>query len=248
MALQWSTGKVTRNHNWAEGLFTLHVEVNGVAEFEPGQFLQVGLDIDGKRVFRPYSVASPWGPQLEFYIVEVDGGELTPHLARLRPGEDIQISQRATGRFTLKHAPDAEQLWLMATGTGLAPYIAMLRTTLPWQRFRKIVVVHGVRYASDLGYRDELCQLQGEHASQLCYIPCLTRETSPGTLAGRIPSLLVDGSLEAAAACSICPEESVVLLCGNPAMLDDVEAILGERGMRQHRSKKPGHIVLERYW
>jgi len=183
------------------------------------------------RVNRPYSVASPHGDQLEFFIVRVDDGELTPHLWNLEVGDEIEVSDKAAGRFTLEKTPDAENLWLIATGTGLAPYIAMLRTEEPWKRFGKIVLVHGVRWERDLAYTEELKKLQQQHGDAFRFVQALTRESADGTLKGRIPNLVEDGSLEKEA-----------------AMLDSMEEILGQRSMLRHRSKAPGQIVLERYW
>lgn len=256
----WFPSKVLEKKVWTEGLFTLTIDGSGVQEFEAGQFLHLagfpnGLPADAddetrekQRVNRPYSVASPHGDKLEFFVVRVDGGELTPHLWQLEPGDDIEVSDKAAGRFTLEKTPDAENLWLIATGTGLAPYIAMLRTEEPWQRFKKIVLVHGVRYARDLAYTEELKSLEQERGDCFRVLQTLTREATESTLEGRIPNLVADGSLEKAADCEMSAAASAVLLCGNPAMLDSMEELLGERKMLRHRSKSPGQIVLERYW
>ncbi len=133
-------------------------------------------------------------------------------------------------------------------GTGLAPYIAMLRTYEPWDNYKKIVVVHGVRYVADLGYTEELTGLVAEHPDQFSLVQALTREQTAGTLNGRIPVLLESGELEEVAGTELRADNSTVLLCGNPAMLDDMEEKLGTRGLKRHRSKSPGQIVLERYW
>ena len=249
MALQFRNGNVTDKKVWADGLFTLRVAVDGVREFEPGQFLQVGIDRGTeKHLHRPYSVASPHGPELEFYIVLVEDGELTPHLWNMQTGDSIDVAERAAGSFTLKKTPDAENLWLVSTGTGLAPYIAMLRTETPWKRFRKIMVVHGVRHETDLGYGEEFAEYEKKHPGQLTYIPCLTREEKNGSLYGRITQLLENGNLEQAADCEIKPDNTSIMLCGNPAMLDEMEEKLGVRGLKKHRTRDPGQIVLERYW
>ncbi len=252
MALKWCHGTVTDRQVWTDGLFTIKVEVDGIDPFVPGQFLQVGMHLQNgetrEHVFRPYSVASPWGPTLEFFIVVVPEGRLTPQLWDLKSGDPIDVSARAAGRFTLRHTPPADHLWLVATGTGLAPYIAMLRTGDPWQQYRKIVVVHGVRHGTDLAYADELRKFSHDRAGQLVYIPTVTREEVDGALTGRIPNLLENGSLEAEAKIELVPETTAIMLCGNPAMLDDMEALLEKRGVHRHRSKTPGHLVLERYW
>jgi ferredoxin--NADP+ reductase len=248
MALNWKKATVVKKQIWAEGLFTLTVDVPGVEVFEPGQFLQVGLQVEDKHIHRPYSVASPHGAQLDFYIVLVEDGELTPKLWRLQEGDELDVSEKAAGSFTLTKTPEAKHLWLIATGTGLAPYIAMLRTDEPWSRYEKIVVVHGVRLYADLAYLDELRGFEKRNNGQCKYIPILTRETHPDCLSGRIPICLDEGSLESAAGVQLSAADSALLLCGNPQMLDDVEAKLGQRGMQRHRRNSPGQIVLERYW
>ena len=256
----WFPSKVLEKKVWTDGLFTLTVDGSGVEEFQPGQFLHLagfpsGLPADAdedtrekQRVNRPYSVASPHGKTLDFFVVRVDDGELTPHLWNLEPGDELEVSEKAAGRFTLEKTPDAENLWLIATGTGLAPYIAMLRTEQPWQRFKKIVLVHGVRYARDLAYTEELKAFEQDRGDAFRMLQALTRESAEGTLEGRIPNLVENGSLEEAAGCTMSTDDSSVLLCGNPAMLDSMEEVLQQRKMTRHRSKAPGQIVLERYW
>ena len=244
----WCTAKVVERKVWADGLFTLTVETDEVRPFEAGQFLHLALGDEENRVNRPYSVASPHGNQLEFFIVRVDDGELTPRLWNLEVGDSIEVSDRGAGSFTLKKSPDAEILWLVSTGTGLAPYIAMLRTSQPWERYEKIVVVHGVRFAADLAYTQELRELESKYAGRFKMVQCLTRETSDDAMHGRIPKLLEDGQLESEMGWQLRKDNSTVLLCGNPAMLDDMEQKLGQRDMSKHRTKAPGQIVLERYW
>lgn len=245
--MHWTTATVERKIIWAPGLFTLSIAAPEVCPFEPGQFLQLALTPGGRRVNRPYSVASPHGKTLEFFIVMVENGQLTPHLWNLNPGDQVDVSQKAAGSFTLKHSPDAKALWLLATGTGIAPYIAMLRTEEPWQRYERIVYVHGVRHKSDLAYQDELagyCEQYGERFKSLAVV---SREDVPGTLRGRITTCLASGALESAAGHRLC-QDSCVMMCGNPDMLDETEKLLEDRGLKRHRSKSPGNIVVERYW
>lgn len=248
MALKWVSGKVLDKHVWTEGLFTLRVDADGVQAFEPGQFLQLGLQLGENHIHRPYSVASPHGRELEFYVVLVEDGQLTPHLWQMNKGDSIDISQAAAGSFTLRKVPDARHLWLVATGTGLAPYIAMLRTPDPWERFERINVIHGVRHLADLSYAEEMREWSETWQGRFCYVPTATRESGDGVLTGRIPALVSDGSLESFADAEISAEQSCIMLCGNPAMLDDMEAELAKRQMKRHRSRAPGHIVVERYW
>lgn len=250
----WCHAKITHKKIWTDGLFTVTIEAPDVQDFEAGQFLQLGVFKEGREgdedgiINRPYSVASPCGKHLEFFIVVVPEGELTPKLNALNVGDPILVNDKATGRFTLGKTPDAEHLWLIATGTGLAPYIAMLRTGAPWERFKKIVVVHGVRHATDLAYTDELNAYKKKYPGRFALVQSLTREQSDTALRGRIPALLASGQLEKAANCQLSATTSSVLLCGNPAMLDSMEDLLNNRDMKKHRSKSPGQIVLERYW
>lgn len=250
----WCQATIVSKKIWTEGLFTITVDTSGVKPFEAGQFLQLGIFPKGSEgdedaiVNRPYSVASPHGKLLDFFIVEVPDGELTPKLLALDVGDPILVNDKGAGRFVLSKTPDAEHLWLIATGTGLAPYIAMLRTNEPWERFKKIVVVHGVRHASDLAYTEELRSYQEKYPGRFALIQTLTREESEGTLHGRIPTLLESGQLESESDCELSAATSSVLLCGNPAMLDSMEEAMNDRRMKRHRSKAPGQIVLERYW
>ena len=248
MALQWIAGKIARKHVWSDGLFTISIHCPGVGPFECGQFLQVGMALPEKHLHRPYSVASPFSDTLDFFIVRVDGGELTPRLWALNEGDSIDVSAKATGGFTLTHTPEAETIWLLATGTGLAPYIAMMREEAIWQRHRNVVLVHGVRFASDLAYQDELEQLKGRFGSRFHSIPVISRAEVPGAIAGRITTAIETGALESKAENALAPSNSVVMMCGNPQMLDDVEALLKERGMHRHKKLAPGHVIVERYW
>lgn len=248
MTLHWINGVVCEKKVWKEGLFTLRVKCDGVLPFEPGQFLHLGVFYNDQHVHRPYSVASPHGQVLEFYIVLVEDGELTPRLWQLDPGGTIHVSQKPAGSFTLEKVPECRELWLVATGTGLAPYVAMLRTEKPWQRFEKIVVVHGVRFVSDLSYAEEMLQFEKLHGERFAYVPTATRDSDPRALHGRIPQLLASGELEEKAGTTLSRERSCIMLCGNPAMLDDMEQSLASRQMKRHRSRSPGQIIVERYW
>jgi ferredoxin--NADP+ reductase len=131
----------------------------------------------------------------------------------------------------------------MSTGTGIAPFISILRTQTPWRRFNQVVLVHAVRHASELVYREEL-----QCMPHLKYVSIVSREAAPGSLRGRIPALVRDGQLEAAAGLKLAAETSQVMLCGNPDMLKDTTAALVERGMRKHRRRAPGHITVESFW
>ena len=152
--MSWLEGKVIENRHWTGSLFSLRVEGVRLA-FEAGQFVRLALDAGGESVARPFSfVNPPADPVLEFYGVVVPEGPLSPGLARLRAGDRLQIASNPAGFLVLSELPDAETLWLLSTGTGIAPFLSILRTEAPWQRFRNVVLVHAVRYARELVYQD----------------------------------------------------------------------------------------------
>ena len=196
--MKWTPGVVERKIVWDEGLFTLVVRAPDVEYFEPGQFLQLGFELEDGHLHRPYSVASPHGELLDFFVVLVEEGKLTPRLWTLEPGDKIDVSEKAAGSFTLSHCPKAKTLWLMATGTGLAPYIAMLRTEDVWTQYSRIIVVHGSRFGRDLAYQAEFAEIAASRGGAFQYVPVVSRETIPAALAGRITTCIENGSLEAA--------------------------------------------------
>lgn len=240
--MEWLESAVIENRHWTDALFSLRVEGPRVA-FEAGQFVRIALDIEGERVARPFSfVNPPQDPTLEFYGIVVPEGPLSPRLEKLVPGDRLYVASNPAGFLVLREVPDAQTLWLVATGTGLAPFLSILRTGAPWQRFRNVVLVHAVRRAEELVYRELIRNLRN-----LKYVTFVSREAHPGSLAGRIPAAIRDGRLEAAAGLAL-DERSHVMLCGNPQMLKDATAALGERGLRKHRRRNPGHITVESFW
>jgi ferredoxin/flavodoxin---NADP+ reductase len=244
----WIETKIARRRDWAPGLMSLSLEAQATA-FVPGQFINLGLDLGESRVKRSYSLVSPPGEPCEVYLSLVPEGGLTPALFERGPGDSVWLDDRALGFFTLAHVPAAERLWMIATGTGLGPFMAMLRSATVWQRFERIVVVHGVRYVSHLGYASELARLVEEHPTQLAYAPAITREAPPpGVLSGRLPSLIANGELERGLEVRFEPARDHVLLCGNPAMISEVQSLLGARGLEKHRPRKAGQISIESYW
>ena len=240
---RWLQGRVIDNRHWTEALFSLRVE-GAPLDFEAGQFVRIALDVDGERVARPFSMVNPpQDPVLEFFGIVVPEGPLSPRLARLAPGDALQVAPNPAGFLVLPELPDAQTLWLLATGTGIAPYLSILRTEAPWRRFRNVVLVHAVRHARELVYREML-----ESFPRLRYVRFVSREPLPGALAGRIPAAIRDGRLEQAAGLKLAPDRSQIMLCGNPGMLKDTTAALVERGKRKHRRRAPGHITVESFW
>ncbi|MCK6524063.1 ferredoxin--NADP reductase, partial [Myxococcota bacterium] len=218
-------------------------------EFNAGQFLRLGVDLGEREpLSRPYSVASAPGEPLEFFIVRVEGGALTPRLFDLPLGAELKVHPRAGGVFTLGMVPDAETLWFISTGTGLAPFVSMLRQGEPFARFERVVVVQCVRQPDQLCYLDELSALAAARPGRLTQVNLATRAPAENTLFCRITQAFEDGRLEQAAEASLTPERAQVMLCGNPEMVADMQTLLGERGMRKNRKREPGHITVEKYW
>jgi ferredoxin/flavodoxin---NADP+ reductase len=242
----WLEGRVAENRHWTGALFSLRVE-NAPLRFEAGQFVRIALDIDGERVARPFSfVNPPHDPVHEFYGIVVPAGPLSPRLAGLHAGDRLFVAGNPAGFLVLSELPDARTLWLISTGTGIAPFLSILRTEEPWRRFGSVVLVHAVRHASELVYQDLVGEFRRK--DQFRYVSFVSRQVAPGALAGRIPAAVRDGRLEAAAGLPLSAETSQVMLCGNPDMLKDTTAALIERGMRKHRRRAPGHISVESFW
>jgi ferredoxin--NADP+ reductase len=248
----WVEGKVTGKRQWTRSLISLQVSAPEVT-FVAGQFGRLALPAPAGHnepmIGRPYSFVNPPGVQPhEFYFIVVPEGPLTPRLAALAAGDAIWLAPRANGFFSIGELPEADALWCLSTGTGIGPFLSMLRTDEAWTRFPRIVLVHGVRHAEELSFQDEIAGIARAHPGAFTYVPMVSREAHPGAMAGRIPTAIADGQLEARAGLALSPENSHVMLCGNPAMVDDVQGVLAARGMRRHRRREPGHVTVETYW
>src|SRR5260221_7356135 len=163
---------------------------------------------------RPYSSATPPHEQPhEFYFIIVPGGPLTPRLAALAIGDPVWLAPRANGFFSIGEVAPADVLWCLATGTGIGPFLSMLRTPDPWSRFARVVLVHAVRHAEELTYRDIIAEIGRTHAGAFSCVPMVSREPHPGALSGRIPAAIEDGRLEARAGVPLSPENSHAMLC-----------------------------------
>jgi len=252
----WLEGRVVENRAWTEALFSLRVALPAGAPrlaFEAGQFVRIGLDLEegnaGSRIGRPFSfVNAPGDPVLEFYGIVVPQGPLSPRLARLAAGDALYIADNPAGWLVLSEVPPAEDLWLVATGTGIAPFLSILATEAPWEKYRRVILVHGAREARELAYAERIAELQARRPGRLAYVRFTSRERAGGALEGRIPAAVADGRLEAAAGAPIAPDRSQVMLCGNPDMLRDMTAALAARGLKKHRRRSPGQITQESFW
>lgn len=246
--VQWVEGRVTGNHRWTDELYSLQVDAD-VQPFRAGQFTRLALDIDGERVARPYSyVNAPHERPLEFYFITIPHGPLTERLSGLRAGDALWLSERAAGTFTLAQVPEAEQLWLLATGTALGPFLSLLKTDEPWQRFSRIVLAHAVRTPPELTYQDDIRRFEEQHPGQFQMVPFVSREDTDFAIRDRIPGTIRNERLERLTGLRLTPETSQVMICGNPDMVRDTTQELETRGFRKNRRSKPGHITTENYW
>jgi len=243
----WIEGRIAGKRHWSEALYSLMIDAP-LADFSAGQYIKVALDVDGERVGRPYSlVNAPHERPLEIYFNEIPEGPLTPKLSDLEPGDRVWISHKAQGVFTMDNVVSRRHLWMLATGTALGVYLSMLKTPEPWERFERVILVHGARNASELAYGETISELQAAHEDGFTFISALTRDASETALQGRITNLLQNGSLQDKAGADITAEDSHLMLCGNSAMIKDVRAWLEERGLHRHKRLEPGHYTTEQY-
>ncbi len=243
----WLTATVVERHPWNARLCSLSLELP-LPAFEAGQFISLGFGLSGKAVTRPYSLVNPPGvPLAEIFFSLMPGGPVSPRLFQLQPGDRLLASPRIGGFFTLSQVPAAQHLWLFATGTGLGPYLSMLRTPEPWETYERVILVHGIRDHSEQAYAALLQTLKQQHPHQFDFFYSITREAQTTHLQGRIPNLLDDGELEDAAGISLNPETCQVMLCGNSGMINACIAALTARGFKKNLRRDPGQITIEIY-
>ena len=229
--------KVLSVHHWNESLFTFTSTRATSLRFESGHFVMVGLMVDGRALMRAYSIASAhWEEHLEFFSIKVQDGPLTSRLQHLKVGDDVLVGRKPTGTLVITDLLPGRYLYLFATGTGLAPFMSIIRDPDTYERFQKIILVHGVRKVDELAYADLIAHELPQHdhlgelvRDQLVYYPTVTRE--PFRNQGRLPDLIANGKL-----CSdigfpqIDPTQDRAMICGGPAMLKDMRTVLDEAG------------------
>jgi ferredoxin--NADP+ reductase len=248
MTAKWIEGTVVAQRRWTARLHSLQVDAD-IGAFEAGQFAKLALGVNGEMVARPYSfVNAPTQKPYEFYYVVVPEGPLTPRLAALEPRDVVFLAPNPSGFLVLSEVPDADTLWLVSTGTGIGPFLSILGTETPWERYRHCVLVHAVRHAEELTYRETIEALFARRGERFRMVPCVSRAVRPGALEGRIPQAIVDGRLEAAAGLPLSAATSQVMICGNPEAVTDITETLKARGMKKHRRRDPGQITVENYW
>lgn len=244
----WIDAEVIENKHWTENLYSLRI-TGEIERFTAGQFGRLGLQIDDQIVGRPYSfVSAPDEKFYEFYSIIVDQGPLSPKLAQLKKGDAVYLGKQANGFFTLDEVPAGEQLWMLSTGTGLGPYLSILQTDQPWQRFKKLILVHAVRNANELTYQELIKSFSQRDPDKFLYVPFVSREQTDFALHGRVPAAIIDGRLEERTQLPLQCEHAQVMICGNPDMVKDTREVLQERGFSKNLRRKPGNITTENYW
>ncbi len=239
--------------DWTPWLFSFGTTRPAGLDFTPGQFVRIAMPTtDGEPVWRAYSIASsPAAEELEFYSIVVPDGPFTQPLSRSRVGDRVLVDPTVYGFLRTDRFTAARHLWLLATGTGIAPFLSMLADEAVWRRFERIVVVHSVRRPVELAYRD-LLETRAARAPfdgcRLDYRPTLTAEHEIGSLEGRITDLLVDGRLERSVGIDLSPDDSRLMLCGNPSMIKQMRVLLGASGFAPVRRDTPGHYISENFW
>lgn len=247
------TETVTDIHHWNDSLFSFRTSRNPGLKFENGHFVMMGLEVEGKPLMRAYSIASAnYDEELEFFSIKVPDGPLTSRLQNIKVGDPILVSTKPTGTLIADHLLPGKHLYLISTGTGLAPFMSIIRDPEVYERFDKIVLTHGVRTVSELAYQDVILQQLPEDEylgeiirDKLIYYPTVTRETYKNQ--GRITEQLASGQLNTAIGLPpINPEHDRFMVCGSPAMLKDTCDWLDQQGFTESRHGHQAHYVIER--
>jgi ferredoxin--NADP+ reductase len=248
-----STQSVTDVHHWNDSLFSFKTTRDRSLRFENGHFVMLGMQVEGKPLMRAYSIASPnYDDELEFLSIKVPDGPLTSRLQNIQVGDEVLVSSKPTGTLVIDHLLPGRNLYLISTGTGLAPFISIIQDPAIYENFDKIILTHGVRTVSELAYQDFINtqlpqnELFGDEVRQkLIYYPSVTREKF--RTQGRLTELLSSGKLFADVGLNPAdPTQDRFMICGSPAMLKDSCQILDDWGFEESRRGIKGHYVIER--
>lgn len=244
---------VTAVRHWTDRLFSFRTTRDPSFRFENGQFTMVGLEVDGRPLMRAYSMASAnYEEELEFFSIKVANGPLTSRLKDIEIGHKVLIGRKPTGTLVQSSLLPGKRLYLCGTGTGLAPFISVVKDPEIYERFEKVILTHGTRFVADLAYQDYLTHALPEDeiigeivADKLLYYPTVTRE--PFQHNGRVTELLDDGTLPADLSLPpLSPEHDRVMICGSEAMITDMVAMLEGKGFVEGAANRPGSYVIEK--
>jgi ferredoxin--NADP+ reductase len=245
--------QVTDVHHWTDRLFSFKTTRDRGFRFKNGHFTMIGLEQEGRPLMRAYSMASAnYEDELEFFSIKVPDGPLTSKLQNIRVGDELLVNSKATGTLVQDNLLPGKHLYLIATGTGLAPFLSIIRDPEIYEAYDRIVLTHGCRHIDELAYRDLITEhlpnheyLGEEVREKLIYYPTVTRE--PFVNNGRLTDLLQSGSLSADVGLGpIDPEQDRFMVCGSPSMLKGICGLLDSRGFRESRHGRQAHYVIER--
>lgn len=265
---KYTAEKITWVHTWVtDKLFSFRTTRPQSYRFAPGQFARLGVrrvdpnakDGSGYSIaWRAYSIVSAsYDEYLEFYSIVVPGGEFTSQLARLREGETIFVDKTSYGFLTTDRFEGGRDLWMLSSGTGLAPFISILWELSTWENYDHLILVHSARDIAELAYRETVESFRTheyfrdffkDQPNKLIYLPSVTREPVNDMLRTRITKLVNSGELESAAGFALDHEHARIMICGNPSMVDDTRKVLTDRGFTISRRGQPGHMAVENYW
>lgn len=240
-------------HHWTDRLFSFTTTRESSFRYQSGQFAMIGLDVEGKPLMRAYSMVSPhYEEQLEFLSIKVPDGPLTSRLQNIKVGDSILVGRKASGTLLSQNLLPGKRLYLLGTGTGLAPFMSIVQDPDVYGKFEKVILVHGCRHIHELAYQERILNDLPNHeflgdmvSDRLVYFPTVTRE--PFRNQGRIPDLLrSDSFFEALGVPEFNADEDRFMLCGSPAMLKDTVEVLEAKGLAEGNMSHPGHYVIER--
>ncbi|QPN29643.1 ferredoxin--NADP reductase [Diaphorobacter sp. JS3051] len=245
--------RVLTVHHWTDRLFSFTTTRDPALRFSNGHFTMIGLKVDGKPLLRAYSIVSAnYEEHLEFLSIKVPDGPLTSRLQHIQVGDSIIVGKKPTGTLLIDYLLPAKRLYLMSTGTGLAPFLSVIRDPETYEKFEQVILIHGVRQVAELAYHDYITKELPQHeflgeliTKQLKYYPTVTRE--PFRNQGRMPDLIDSGKLAADLGLpELNPLDDRVMLCGSPEMLASLKELLEKRDFEEGNTTRPGDFVIER--
>ncbi len=245
--------RVLTVHHWTDSLFSFTTTRDPALRFSNGHFTMIGLRVNDKPLLRAYSMASAnYEEHLEFLSIKVPDGPLTSRLQHIKPGDSVLVGKKPTGTLLIDYLLPGKRLYLLGTGTGLAPYLSIVRDPETYEKFEEVIVVHGVREVKELAYRTFLTETLPEHEligdrvrEQLRYYPTVTREAFEHQ--GRITDLIESGQLFSDLGLPVLdPTQDRAMICGSPGMLRDLKALFEQRQFKEGNTTRPGDFVIER--